>query len=86
MSPRRQFRRLMVAAIVLFVGLVGFHMYLFHRVETQTIFRSGEAAPVVLGQTVNEKKLNAVLARFEDKEKARAEALTLTPAVLEPSK
>lgn len=86
MSAKSQFRRLMIASTILFVGVVAFHLYFFQKVETQNIFAAAPVAAPGPSQTVNEKKMSMILQRFADKVKTRDEALLAKPPVAEPSK
>lgn len=85
MSPRRQFFRLMVVLLVLFLALASFHAYFFYRISSHDIFQTS-AVQAPTGPTVNEQKLTSVLSRYDAKEATRATAPALVPPVLEPSK
>jgi hypothetical protein len=83
--PRIQFRRLMVTVTILFVAIAGIQIYLFYRIQSNTIFQAVEA-PESKIPAVNEAKLTTVLKRFEDKAVIRSAALELVPAVADPSR
>ncbi len=83
--PRRQFRRLMIAATVLFAVVFALHIYLFYRIQSGSMFQ-GVASPTAVIPAVNETKLATVLLRFEDKAVIRSAALGLVPAVSDPSR
>jgi hypothetical protein len=83
-TPRRQFKRLMVATFVVGVVLLGFHAYLFYLVETHGVFETIKTAPTP-ATVVSEKKLTMVLERFENKALIRATAVQLSPVVKDPS-
>lgn len=85
LSPERQFRRLVIVTLMLLAALVAFHMYFFKHIESPNLFQSNTTI-ITAGQTVNEKKLTSVLARFQDKAAVRAIASQLSPLVAEPSK
>ena len=84
-SSKRQFSKLMITVFVVFVAVVIIHVRIFSNIQSDGFFKA-DSAPVAVGQTVNEKKLTNVLARFEEKAKARIVALTVVSPVLEPSK
>ena len=83
--PRRQFRKLMIWATILFAAILAFHVYLFYRIESRTLFQAQAPSSVII-PSVNETKLAAVLMRFEDKAVIRSAAPDLVPAVPDPSR
>jgi hypothetical protein len=83
-SPYRQFTVLAAVMLSLLACLVGFHMYLFYRIESHDIF---QGVPVqASAPSVNEKRLENVLLRYQAKEAARAAAALKTLAVSDPEK
>ncbi len=83
--PRRQFRKLMIAATALFAVVLALHIYLFYRIESGTIFQTAPAQTATI-PAVNQAKLATVLQRFEDKAVIRSAAPSLVPAVSDPSR
>lgn len=86
MSSRRQFRRLMMGMSLLFVVILGYHLYFVRQIQSGTLFPLPDAIPVDTGETLNAKKLTSVLDRYDTKATVRAAAITMTPAVSDPSK
>jgi len=84
-APVRQFRSLMFISLFVFVAMVGAHMYLFYKIKSKDIFQTAEVQTVSV-PTVNEKKLNSVLTRYQAKEAARAAAIQKAPEVLMPNR
>ena len=84
-APRRQFRRLMIATCVFFVIVATFHAYFFYSLVSHDIFPYTSGSTTT-GPKINEKKLNAVLLRYETKAGVQQTALTLAPVVLDPSR
>ena len=84
-APTRQFHRLLIVCGIVFVGIVGFHVYIFRAIESRDIFGDGTASATPAPK-VDAKKLEAVLKRYADKEAVRATVPTLVPPVSDPGK
>lgn len=85
-SPHRQFRRLMIVLFIVFIGMVTFHVYYFGQVESDSFFKPAATVDTGGAQVINQKKLDLVLQRFEDKKVTREGISTVTPSSTDPSK
>lgn len=84
-SPRRQFRNLVVFWTVMIVLLTAYHVYFFKQIESQSIFETDMSSLPTLPK-VNSKKLDTVLDRYEVKKNTQVTTPKLNPIVSEPSK
>ena len=83
-APRRHFFRLMIVSFVLLVVVVSFHMYFFNQILSRNIFQI-TTVPTSTSPVVNEKKLNEVLLRYENKNQNRLLLQTNPTVVVDPS-
>lgn len=68
-APKKHFKRLVIVSLCLLIVTVGIHVILFQRILSESAFDiTGEMEAV----TINEKKLEAVLLKFEEKEAVRS--------------
>ena len=84
-APVRQFRRIVVVSMLVFLAIIGFHAYLLYRVQffDTRVSANTESLPV---PTINQSKLESVLARFQQRSQAQAEAMNAVSPVVDPSK
>ncbi len=68
-----------------FVGVFACHVYLFYRIESDTIFAT-VATTATKVPVANEQKLTAVLDRYQTRATVRDSALKTPPAVNDPSR
>jgi hypothetical protein len=84
-SPRRQFRLLIIAWVLLLISITAFHGYFLNKIATQSVFQAGAVKETTLPK-INGSKLKTVLLRFDDKKVKQADIIKLNPPVENPEK
>ena len=84
-SPRKHFRMLVSIFLLITLGILAFHSYIFYQIKYLDTQNNGDGVALPI-PVINQNKLEAVLNKYDQKLKTQASVSNLVPSVVDPSK